>query len=101
MRSHDDLEVLNYTNDRIQRPRGPERSAERNPASGRSRVEAAARAEFETRARRPIADPEWESTKARLVEFARMLRLWHQQAMTPGHPAAAAIVTSQDLPDAA
>lgn len=100
MRSHDDLEVLNYTNDRIQRPRGPERSAERNPASGRSRVEAAARAEFETRAGRSIDDAEWEATKARLVEFARMLRSWHQ-AMISVHPTAEAITTSQDFPEAA
>ena len=49
----------------------------------------------------PIRDAEWESTKARLVEFARVLRGWHQQRMAAVHPVAEGIATSQALPKAA
>jgi hypothetical protein len=100
MKPQDELESLNQADERIPAPLGLDPSG-RKATNGRSRVEAAARAEFELRAGRPIGDAEWESTKARLVEFARILRSWHQQTITSSDPAAEAIATSQDLRDAA
>ena len=100
MKSQDNLGPLNHANERIGASRGSEGSGTWKATTGGSRVEAAARAEFELRAGRPIRDAEWEATKARLVEFARMLRSWHQ-AMISVHPTAEAITTSQDFPEAA
>jgi hypothetical protein len=101
MKSKNDVGSLNYTTERILAPRGPEVSCDWNTAGGRSRVEAAARAEFELRAGRPIGDAEWEAAKAQLAELARMLRRWRQETMTAVPGRAEAIAPSQGLPEAA
>ena len=101
MKSQDEFGSLNYTNERIEESRGLECSCNRELVSGPSGLEAAARAEFEIRTGHPIRDTEWESTKARLVEFARVLRGWHQQRMAAVHPVAERIAISQALPKAA
>lgn len=101
MESQVDLGSLNSATGRIQAPRGPERARDWNTTSGRSRVEAAARAEFELRAGRPIRDAEWEATKARLAELARLLHRWRQEGLAAALRGAAASAASQSLPEAA
>jgi hypothetical protein len=49
----------------------------REPASEK---EAAARAAIEARAGHPISDLEWGRVRARLLEFASVLRVWHQES---------------------
>ena len=41
-------------------------------------LEAGARAAFETRAGRKLADTEWMAMRGRLLEYARILRAWEQ-----------------------
>ncbi len=43
-------------------------------------LEAAARAEMELRANRTFTDVEWTAIRARLLEFAGILRSWDRQA---------------------
>src|SRR6266567_2440143 len=43
-------------------------------------ADAAARAALESVAARTLTDTEWERSRARLVEFVNILRLWDRQA---------------------
>ena len=45
----------------------------------RGQLEAAARAAIELRADRVLTDTEWAATRARLLEFAGMLRGWDRK----------------------
>jgi hypothetical protein len=100
MKSQNNLGSLTLVNERIGASRSTESSRHRK--AGPSRLEAAARSEFELRAGRPIREAEWEALKARLVEFARLLRDWHQQTtIIPVHHIAELTAPSEDLPNAA
>src|SRR5947208_3616718 len=67
----------------------------------RRRLEVAARAEVELRARRRFSDAEWAEARSRLVEFMRILTTWHQQARTNPPEATVEICTDEMWPKAA
>ena len=67
---------------------------------GGSLLESAARSEYELYAGRLTGDAEWESTKMLFVEFARILRDWHNHSAEDVQPAAQ-VSSLQDVPDAA
>jgi|GEM_PF-5941931 len=52
-------------------------SADRNDRQ--RRIEAAARTAFELRADRKLTDAEWAVVRARLLEFAGILRVWDRK----------------------
>lgn len=45
----------------------------------RGQIDAAARTEIELHAGRPITDAEWAAARARLLEFAGILRGWDRE----------------------
>jgi hypothetical protein len=47
------------------------------------RLEASARAAFGARTDRPLTDAEWAAVRARLMEFAGILRAWDRSTTGP------------------
>jgi hypothetical protein len=56
------------------------RDAARQQSGPAAEMQSAARAALEARAGRTISDTEWDRARARLVEFASILRVWHLRA---------------------
>jgi hypothetical protein len=52
-------------------------------ANRQPQLEATARAAVEQRIERKLAEPEWAAMRAKLVEFAAILRGWEQTTPSP------------------